>query len=65
MKDSLRDATMVFSAGCLGGLANSIAVWVFGVIGITTALGVAIAPSISPAWLYPRIVWGLRSLCSS
>ena len=42
----------------MGGLANSIAVWLFGYLGITTALGVSIAPTLSPSWLYPRIVWG-------
>ena len=49
---------MVFAAGCLGGLINSLAVWFFGEVGITSAFGVKIAPKISPAWLYPRIVWG-------
>lgn len=49
---------LTFAAGALGGLANSIAVWLFGVVHITTALGVAIAPAASPEWLYPRLVWG-------
>jgi len=49
---------IAFAAGCVGALANSIAVWLFGELGITRALGVAIAPALSPAWLYPRIVWG-------
>jgi len=47
-----------FAAGCLGALANSLTVWVFGHYGITSALGVAISPHLSPDWLYPRIVWG-------
>ena len=47
-----------FSAGCLGALANSIAVWLFGNFGITSSLGVSIAPALTPGWLYPRIVWG-------
>ncbi len=47
-----------FAAGCLGGLANSLTVWFFGDFGITSSLGVAIAPSLTPNWLYPRIVWG-------
>jgi hypothetical protein len=47
-----------FAAGCLGALANSIAVWGFGEFGITSSFGVSIAPSLSPSWLYPRIVWG-------
>jgi hypothetical protein len=54
----LRKILIYFSAGCLGALANSLAVWIFGELSITKSLGVSIAPSLSPAWLYPRIVWG-------
>ena len=50
--------SMVFGAGCLGGLVNSLAVWIFGIFGITAAFGVKIAPQLTPPWLYPRIVWG-------
>ena len=50
--------TLFFSAGCLGALANSLAVWLFGMMKITTAFGVEIAPTLTPGWLYPRIVWG-------
>lgn len=48
----------VFSAGSLGGLANSLVVWIFGAVGITGAAGVKIAPVLTAGWLYPRIVWG-------
>jgi len=47
-----------FAAGCIGALANSIAVWLFGHFGITALSGVSIAPALTPDWLYPRIVWG-------
>jgi hypothetical protein len=47
-----------FAAGCLGALANSLAVWLFGDLGITRTWHVAIMPSLTPGWLYPRIVWG-------
>jgi len=47
-----------FSAGGLGALANSLAVWLCGHFGISQMLKVAIAPGLSPGWLYPRIVWG-------
>jgi len=50
--------SVVFGAGCLGGLLNSLAVWLFGYYGITSTIGVKIAPQLSAAWLYPRIVWG-------
>ncbi len=47
-----------FAAGCIGALANSIAVWLFGHFGITALSDVSIAPALTPGWLYPRIVWG-------
>jgi len=49
---------LCFAAGCLGALANSITVWLFGDLGLSRQLGVAIAPHLSAGWLYPRIVWG-------
>jgi hypothetical protein len=47
-----------FGAGCLGALANCLAVWACGKYGITAALGVRMAPALTSDWLYPRIVWG-------
>tara|TARA_R110001592_G_scaffold363341_1_gene684485 strand:+ start:110758 stop:111150 length:393 start_codon:yes stop_codon:yes gene_type:complete len=47
-----------FAAGCIGALANSLTVWQFGQLGITSSIGVSIAPALTPAWLYPRLVWG-------
>lgn len=47
-----------FSAGAFGGLANGLCVWLFGRLGISAALGVKIAPALTPAMLYPRMVWG-------
>ena len=54
----MKKILICFGAGCLGALANSLTVWFFGDFGITKALDVSIAPSLTPAWLYPRIVWG-------
>ena len=58
MQFNIKLLSAVFAAGCLGGLVNSLAVWLFGSVGITSAFGVKIAPTLSAAWLYPRIVWG-------
>ena len=58
MNNLAKKLSLVFAAGCLGGLLNSLAVWIFGMIGITSALGVKITPPLSAPWLYPRIVWG-------
>ncbi len=54
----LQRLALAFSAGVAGGLANSLTVWLFGLLGITAALGVGIAPTLSAQWLYPRLVWG-------
>lgn len=54
----MKKLLVCFAAGCLGALANSLVVWQFGASGIARWAGVAIAPSLTPGWLYPRIVWG-------
>lgn len=54
----MKKLLICFAAGCLGGLANSIAVWLVGYLGMAKSLGVSIAPALTPEWLYPRIVWG-------
>lgn len=53
-----RELSLVFAAGVVGALANSLAAWLFGALGITGAFGVAIAPTLAKGWLYPRLVWG-------
>lgn len=50
--------SLVFAAGCVGGLANSVAVWGMGKWGITAAMGVNAAPNWTPSWFYPRLIWG-------
>ena len=53
-----RQLSLVIAAGAAGALANSVALWAAGSSGLTHAIGVRIAPELSPAWLYPRVVWG-------
>jgi len=53
-----RSLSLCVAAGALGGGSNGLVVWASGELGVTHALGVAIAPTLSPSWLYPRIVWG-------
>ncbi|MEJ2364459.1 MAG: hypothetical protein P8017_07215 [Deltaproteobacteria bacterium] len=58
MTNIFRTLSLVFAAGCVGAVANSLMVYLFGDLGINAALGVKIAPRLTPAWLYPRVVWG-------
>jgi hypothetical protein len=58
MKKLARRLTLVFSAGCFGGLVNSLTLWFLGEYGVTADIGVKIAPRLTATWLYPRLVWG-------
>lgn len=58
MKSFIRRLSLVFAAGALGALVNSAALWLCGKYGVTSQLGVKLAPALTPAWLYPRLVWG-------
>jgi hypothetical protein len=53
-----RRLSLVFAAGAVGAVANGLALWAAGASGLTAALGVRIEPSLSAAWLAPRVVWG-------
>ena len=54
----MKKLLIFFAAGCLGALANSIALWLLGHFGITHSMDISIAPKLTPMWLYPRVVWG-------
>jgi hypothetical protein len=58
VKNFSRKLSLVFSSGCLGGLANSVVLWLFGKAEITMDLGVRLAPAFTAKWLYPRLIWG-------
>jgi hypothetical protein len=58
MKISIKTLSLVFVAGCLGGLVNSILMWFLGAVGFTAALGVQLAPQLTAPWLYQRLIWG-------
>ena len=58
MKLTMKNLSLVFMAGLWGGLLNCLAVWLFGWLGIAQALGVHIAPPLTTALLYPKLVWG-------
>jgi hypothetical protein len=54
----MKNALVVFAAGCLGALVKCLVMWLCSRYGITQSLSVHLAGSLSPAWLYPHIVWG-------
>jgi hypothetical protein len=58
MRQLLDRAAVSWAAGALGGFATAVALWAAGAWHLTGHLGVSFAPSLTPAWLYSRIVWG-------
>lgn len=54
----LRRVSLFFAAGSFGALVNSLAVWYLGRKGVPQRFEVSIAPALSAAYLYPRLVWG-------
>ena len=47
-----------FSGGLLGGLFSSLAVWLVVELQLPRLAQVTLQPDFTPAWLYPRLVWG-------
>jgi len=58
MQNSNALMAVCYVAGMLGALCNSLVAWAFGIWGVTALAGVTLAPSLTPSWLYPRLVWG-------
>lgn len=54
----MKSTLVSLAAGALGAAIMCIAMWLATHYGLTKALNVAISGSISPTWMYPRIVWG-------
>ena len=54
----IRKVSGAFTGGAIGGLVDSIAIWVLGKLGITGLLGVTMRPDFTAPWLYRRMVWG-------
>jgi hypothetical protein len=49
---------VAFAAGSAGGLATALTLWLFGLLGITTAFGVDLVQPLTPPFIYTMVVWG-------
>ncbi|MFA0809655.1 hypothetical protein [Microbulbifer epialgicus] len=58
MRDLVRNLSLCFAVGCFGGLCYALGLWAMGHYGFTQWLGVDLAPRLSNAYLYQRVVWG-------
>lgn len=58
MNLTMKNLSLVFMAGLLGGGLNCLVIWLLGWLGIAQAFGVNIAPPLTTDLLYPKLVWG-------
>jgi len=54
----IRKISGAFAGGALGAFVDSFNIWFMGKVGISDLLRVGMKPEFTPAWLYPRMVWG-------
>lgn len=50
--------SLIFAAGCFGGLVKGVVAWLFGAAGLNALLGSTLAPALTPAWIYQHLIWG-------
>lgn len=55
---TLKNLSLIFAAGALGGLLKGLTSWLFGAMGINALLGSQFAPALTPFWVYQHMVWG-------
>ena len=58
MNKIIRNISLAFTGGLLGGLVDSVNIWFMGKSGISDLIGLTMKPEFTPPWLYPRLVWG-------
>jgi hypothetical protein len=58
VKKALTILSIAFVAGVFGAMGNSLVFWLFDRYDLIAKAGLKIAFTPTPAWLYPRIVWG-------
>ena len=58
MKITSKSISLIFAAGCLGGLAKGLAAWFCGAVGLNASLGSQFAPALTSQWVYAHVVWG-------
>lgn len=58
MRNRLREISILYAAGCVGGLASLVTLSGFRAYGIASVLGVSVPYPWAVSVFYPRIVWG-------
>lgn len=58
MRLSLKNISLAFAAGSLGGLLQGLTAWLCGALGLNALLGSQMTLPLTPFWVYHHVVWG-------
>ena len=53
-----KDLSAAFTGGVIGALASILVHWLLSRVGLLAMLSIAMAPKLTPSWMYPKLVWG-------
>lgn len=54
----LRNMSLAFTGGAIGGFVDSVNIWLMGTSGISDFIGISMKPAFTTPWLYKRMIWG-------
>lgn len=54
----IKKISAAITGGVVGSLSTAFAIWLLGRLGFASVIGINLAPKITLAWMYPRLVWG-------
>lgn len=54
----IRNISVAFTGGAIGGFVDSFNIWFMGKVGISDLIGLSMKPEFTAPWLYQRMVWG-------
>jgi hypothetical protein len=54
----LRNLSLAFTGGAIGGFIDSVNIWLMGTSGISDMINITMKPAFTKPWLYKRMIWG-------
>jgi hypothetical protein len=58
MRPTIKNLSLLFAAGAMGGLIKGLVAWGCGAAGLNALVGSQMAPGLTSLWMYQNLVWG-------
>ena len=58
MRFTIKNLSLLFAAGSMGGLIKGLAAWACGAVGVNALVGSQMAPALTHVWVYQHMIWG-------